>query len=92
MPILIVFVLLVVAVLVVVLLLMHDAGSHRGHPVLISCHRTFDLVPTGVEVDSVPDVGRTPDVTKDNVLHGCPACGDDHQWGSADAVLIDPQR
>ena len=86
MPILVVFVLLVLAVAVVVLLLMHESGSHREHPVLISCPRTFDLAPTGVEVANVQDVDEH------NVLVDCPACGNDHEWGPDDAVLIDRQR
>ena len=51
------------------------------YPVLVTCPDTFELVPTGLLADGL-DV-----LDPDNVLSDCPACGGDHGWTSAEAVL-----
>jgi hypothetical protein len=51
------------------------------YPVLVTCPDTFELVPTGLLADGL-DVLDT-----DNTLRDCPACGGDHGWKSAEAVL-----
>ena len=51
-------------------------------PVLISCPTTGDLVPTGVNVISLEELGDGK-----LVLIACPDCGRDHDWTRRDAVL-----
>lgn len=51
------------------------------HPVLIECPQTRGLVPTGFTADHLDELEA------ENMLFDCPACGGDHPWTPADAVI-----
>ena len=50
-------------------------------PVLTVCPVSGNLVPTGVDADSLDEIAP------ENVLLDCPDCGGDHVWTAVDAVL-----
>lgn len=50
-------------------------------PVLITCPRTDELVPTGMEVPKLDQLGD------DNLLIARPQCGRDHERAADQAVL-----
>lgn len=62
------------------ILLVH-MEERRMPPVLIVCPITEDIVPTGVDVESIEEL------TTNHLLIACPQCGRDHDWTPADAVL-----
>ena len=49
--------------------------------VLISCPTSGDLVPAGIDCDSLEELEAS------NVLAGCPGCDAKHEWRPVDAVL-----
>ena len=50
-------------------------------PVFIACPETLDLVPTGVDADTLDELAPI------NSLLDCPSCSHDHEWTAAEAVL-----
>ena len=49
--------------------------------VLISCPTSGDLVPAGIDCDTLGELEAS------NVLAGCPDCNAEHEWTPVDAVL-----
>jgi len=54
-----------------------------AHQVLIACPTTGDLVPTGIDVESLEELNEVPQ----RLLISCPVCGRDHEWTPVEGVL-----
>lgn len=57
------------------------APAPNTKAVLIACPDTFDLVPTGVHVADLADLGA------EYTLAACASCGAEHRWQPFAAVL-----